>query len=83
MTLFTADLIAELEILALYNLDNHQAGLKVHHNASSQAQSAISRLYEKGLVNQADGGYLTSLGLDAAEHAQSLLTILNSPAVPA
>ena len=33
---------------------------------------------ELGLVTQADGGYLTSLGLDAAEHAQALLTILRT-----
>lgn len=73
---YTPDLIAELEILALYNLDNHQEGLKVHNNATSRAQGAITRLHEKGLVTAADGGYLTSLGLDAAEHAQALLTIL-------
>ena len=28
---FTPDMIAELELLALYNLDNHQEGLKVHN----------------------------------------------------
>ena len=34
---YTPELIAELEILALYNLDNHQEGLKVHNNASNLA----------------------------------------------
>jgi len=38
--------------------------------------AAARRLYEKDLIDQPDGGYLTSLGRDAAEHAQSLLTIL-------
>jgi len=33
-------------------------------------------LHAKGLIDQPDGGYLTSLGLDAAEHAQVLLNIL-------
>ena len=80
---YTPELIAELEILALYNLDNHQEGLKVHNNASSRAQAAITRLHDKGLVTQADGGYLTSLGLDAAEHAQALLTILRTEPVRA
>ncbi|MCY1290246.1 hypothetical protein D9M68_488830 [compost metagenome] len=75
---FTPELIAELEILALYNLDNHQEGLKVHNNANPKAQGAVTRLHHKGLITQADGGYLTSLGLDAAEHAQALLTILNT-----
>ncbi len=73
---YTPELIAELEILALYNLENVQEGIKVHNNATSKCQAAITRLHEKGLVTQADGGYLTSLGLDAAEHAQALLTIL-------
>ena len=74
---YTPELIAELEILALFNLGNTQEGLKVHHTASPAAIAAARRLHDKGLITQADGGYLTSLGLDAAEHAQALLTILN------
>ena len=73
-----ADLIAELEILALYNLANTQEGIKVHKNAAPQAVAAAERLHAKGLISQPDGGYLTSLGLDAAEQVQSLLTILTS-----
>lgn len=73
---FTPEMIAELELLALFNLDNHQEGLKVHNNAASKAIGAVTRLHEKGLLSQPDGGYLTSLGIDAAEHAQALLTIL-------
>ncbi|HBP0981116.1 TIGR02647 family protein [Pseudomonas aeruginosa] len=65
---FTPELIDELELLALFNLNNTQEGLKVHHTAR--------RLHDKGLIDQPDGGYLTSLGLDAAEQAQGLLTIL-------
>lgn len=73
---FTPDLVAELEILALFNLDSTQEGIKVHHTAAATAIAAAQRLYDKGLISQPDGGYLTSLGLDAAEHAQGLLTIL-------
>lgn len=74
---YTPELVAELEILALYNLANTQEGLKVHHVAAPSAIAAARRLFEKGLVDQVDGGYLTSLGHEAAEHAQALLTILN------
>ena len=74
---FTPELVAELDLLALFNLGNTQEGLKVHHVAAPQAIAAAQRLHAKGLVTQEDGGYLTSLGLDAAEHAQVLLTILN------
>ncbi|GGH90371.1 TIGR02647 family protein [Pseudomonas fluvialis] len=73
---YTAELIAEAELLALFNLDNTQEGLKVHHSAAPATVAAAQRLHAKGLISQADGGYLTSLGLDAAEHAQALLRIL-------
>jgi uncharacterized protein (TIGR02647 family) len=71
-----ADLIEELHILTLYDLSSLQSGIKVHHTAQPDAIAATQRLFNKGLLTQADGGYLTSLGLDAAEHAQALLTII-------
>ena len=46
--------------------------------AAPAAIAATQRLYDKGLVTQKDGGYLTPLGLEAAEHAQTLLTVLTS-----
>jgi len=70
-------LIDEIAILNQFNLDSMQAGIKVHAHAASPALvDAAGRLHAKGLVTQADGGYLTNLGLDAAKHAQSLLMIL-------
>lgn len=75
---FTPEMIAEVELLALFNLDSAQEGLKVHHTADDALIAAAQRLYEKGLTDQPDGGYLTSLGLDAAEHVQQLLMILKS-----
>lgn len=73
---YTPELVAELEILALFNLDNTQEGLKIHHTATPQAIAAAKRLYDKELITQVDGGYLTSGGLQAAQHAQALLTVL-------
>jgi uncharacterized protein (TIGR02647 family) len=40
-------------------------------------------LHAKGLLTLVDGGYLTGLGRDAAEHAQAVLTILTSSTSPA
>ncbi|KJK08782.1 MULTISPECIES: TIGR02647 family protein [Pseudomonas] len=74
---FTPELIAELEVLALFNLDSSQEGIKVHNTAPAEVIAAAKRLYDKQLTDQPDGGYLTSLGHDAAEHVQQLLTILN------
>jgi uncharacterized protein (TIGR02647 family) len=73
---YTPELVAELEILALFNLGSSQEGLKIHQTAAPTAIAAAQRLFEKELITQPDGGYLTSLGRDAAEHAQGLLTIL-------
>ncbi|WP_304639232.1 TIGR02647 family protein [Pseudomonas sp.] len=77
--MLTPDEIAEINLLSQFNLANSLEGLKVHsHDASEQTVTAAARLHDKGLITQRDGGFLTSLGLDAAEHSQSLLTILRS-----
>ncbi|HDS1736331.1 MULTISPECIES: TIGR02647 family protein [Pseudomonas] len=75
----TPELIAELEVLALFNLDSSQEGIQVHNTASPALIAAAKRLHEKELTDQPDGGYLTSLGRDAAEHVQGLLIILKTP----
>lgn len=76
---FTPDLLEELHILALFNLATTQEGIKVHRStAEPGAVAAAQRLFEKGLVTQPDGGYLTSLGRSAAEHTQALLIILKN-----
>jgi uncharacterized protein (TIGR02647 family) len=74
----TPELIEELRILALYNLGTTQEGIKIHKTAEPAAIAAAQRLYRKGLVTQADGGYLTGLGLDAAQSVQAALTILDT-----
>lgn len=74
----TPELIAEVNLLTLFSLNSAQEGLKVHAStAAPEAVSAAERLFEKNLITQNDGGYLTSLGIEAAEHAQHLLTILS------
>ncbi len=75
---YTPELVEELRLLCLYNLATTQEGIKVHKTAEPAAIAAARRLHEKGLITQDDGGYLTSLGIDATEHAQALLAILAS-----
>ena len=74
----TPELIEELNILTLYDLSILDEGIKVHTNADPAAIAATKRLHEKGLISLADGGYLTSLGLRAAEQAQGVLRILRT-----
>ena len=70
------EIVAELEVLCLYNLDSMQEGIKVHSSAGAERVAAAQRLFGKGLISQDDGGYLTSLGIEAAAHAQAVLTVL-------
>ncbi len=77
---FTPELIEEFNILARYNLSTTQEGIKVHKSADPAMLDTIKRMYDKGLLTQSDGGYLTDLGREAAEHAQIALTILASSA---
>jgi uncharacterized protein (TIGR02647 family) len=75
---YTPELVQELNTLIRFDLDTGQQGIKVHKTAAPEVISAVQRLFSKGLVTQADGGYLTSLGREAAEHAQSMLGLLTT-----
>lgn len=76
---YTTFLLEEINVLNLFDLSNHQEGIKVHKSSAEKtAIEAAQRLFDKGLITQADGGYLTTLGLEAAEHSQNLLTILTT-----
>ena len=75
---YTAELIAELEVLMLFDLSSTQEGIKIHKTADDSVIAAAVRLHEKGFLTQVDGGYLTSLGHEAAEHTQNLYTLLTA-----
>ncbi|MCB1856947.1 MAG: TIGR02647 family protein [Gammaproteobacteria bacterium] len=74
---YTPEQCEELKILSLFNPLSPHAGIKVHASAKAEAISATRRLYEKGLVTQVDGGYLTRIGQQAAEHVHQLRTLLS------
>ena len=52
----------------LFDLASTLEGIKIHKSADDSVIAAAARLHEKGFVTQVDGGYLTSLGTEAAEH---------------
>jgi uncharacterized protein (TIGR02647 family) len=67
----------EIKLLNQFNLDSRANGIKVHtHAASPEVVAAAARLFNKGLTDHVDGGYLTELGMEAATHAQSLMRLL-------
>jgi len=78
---YTQALVDELNVLVRYNLNTTLEGIKVHQStAPEDVVAATHRLFDKGLVTQADGGYLTVMGREAAEQAQLLLGLLNQSA---
>lgn len=74
----TQQLVDEIEVLLRYNLDTTLEGIKIHHDARPELIAAAKRLHGKGLVTQEDGGYLTDLGHEAAEHTQAALNLLSA-----
>lgn len=69
--------LAELELLARFPDDGALQGLKIHSDASAEHIKAAESLFNKGLTTQVDGGYLTSTGQQAAEHARALVQALS------
>ena len=64
---FNQQVTDELNILAMFNLNTTQEGVKVHSSAIPEMISAAQRLFDKGLITQADGGYLTDLCSGSAQ----------------
>lgn len=75
---YTSDLVHELNALIRFDLETGQQGLKVHKTAEHEVIAAVHRLHAKGLITQEDGGYLTSLGREAAIHGHALLGFLTA-----
>ena len=72
-----AEQIEELNLILKFPNKSLMQGLKVHKDAAPEVIRAAQRLFEKGIVQQADGGYLTDLGHDLLEHAQVLQSALS------
>jgi len=75
---FNQERVDELNVLMQFKLTSMQEGIKVHTSAEPSVIAATQRLHDKGIVSRTDGGYLTDLGLEAAELADKLLSILSS-----
>lgn len=80
---YTSVLVDELNTLIRFALDSTQQGVKVHKTADAAIIAATERLFAKGLITQKDGGYLTPMGRDAAEHARVTLGLLTAGAASA
>ena len=69
---FTSGSIEELNLLLQFDNTTLEHGIKVHSSARQEVIGACRNLFDKGLVSQTDGGYLTDAGVEAAAHVQIL-----------
>ncbi|KPH93791.1 DNA-binding protein [Pseudoalteromonas porphyrae] len=75
---FNQTMIDEFTLLAKFPLSTKMQGLKLHNDAEESLKQAAQRLFEKGVIDSPDGGYLTELGLDLIEHVTVLHSALGS-----
>lgn len=74
---YRPEVVDELNILLKFSQHSTQEGIKIHHSAAPSTIEAAQRLHAKGLVTQADGGYLTDRGIELAELAHGLINALD------
>lgn len=72
------EFLEEVELLNLFDLHSSLEGLKIHNEAAPERIAAAKRLFGKNIITLEDGGFLTPLGIEAAEHAQALATMLRT-----
>lgn len=77
---YTVEHLAQLNLLLQFDPKSTQTGIKIHQDAAPELQAAVKSLYALNLCTLPDGGYLTTEGLELAEHALKLLNVLNARA---
>lgn len=68
--------LEEIKLLAKFPEKSQLEGLKIHKEAAPSMIKAAQSLFDKGMTSQHDGGYLTDMGLETAEHLHHVLNAL-------
>lgn len=72
------DVFEEIKLLNHFSADLTASGIKVHEqDAAPEFVAAAERLFNKGLTDHIDGGYLTERGIEAAQMTHKLLKLLS------
>jgi len=74
---FDSKMIDELNLLLKFPANSMLQGIKIHHDAEPAVIQAAKRLFDRGIITQIDGGYLTDLGHDLLDHADKLASALS------
>lgn len=77
-----SELIEELNLLSRYRMSSSTGGIEVGQAAEPGVAAAAKRLFDKGMVERADGGNLTDSGREAVEHLSRLVNKLSPPLEP-
>jgi uncharacterized protein (TIGR02647 family) len=65
---FNQTMIDEFTLLAKFPRESKMQGIKLHSDAEPSLLSAAQRLFDKGIIDSPDGGYLTDLCLELIDH---------------
>jgi len=76
------ELIEELNLLSRYRMNSDPAGIEIGQAAVPAIVAAAQRLFEKGIIERADGGALTDSGREAVMHMSRLFNQLSPPLEP-
>lgn len=68
----------EIKLLAKFPDTSQLTGIKIHKDADPALIQAAQSLFDKGLISQKDGGYLTDSGLETSSHLQHVIAALNA-----
>ena len=74
---YPEDLFDEIKLLAKFPEESHMEGLKIHRDADPVLIKSANSLFNKGIISQDDGGYLTDSGREMAEHLHMVLDTIN------
>lgn len=72
------EILEEIALLNQFNIESINQGIKVHSHVASEATvAAAARLFDKGMTDHVDGGYLTDRGIETAQLAKQLIAVLS------
>ncbi len=78
MNTYPNNLFDEMKLLAKFSEESHIEGLKIHSDADETIIKSAKSLFNKGMISQSDGGYLTDSGRETLEHLHKVLNVLSS-----
>ncbi len=76
------ELVEELNLLMHILTNSSPEDVNISANADPAMIAASQRLFQKGLVSQNNGGQLTDVGREAADHLNRLTNLMSPPLEP-